>query len=257
MSLVRMFEGVRALQEMALIPYVTAGYPSPPTSLDLVEAAAQAGADAVEIGLPFSDPVADGPTIQLASHEALRAGFRPRAFLEALARRPASCPRIVMTYLNPLLALGAEAFPLLARAKVTALVVPDLPEDEAGPISAEAARAGIDLALLVAPTSSPAALRRIGQASRGFVYVVGVVGTTGTRREADPALPAILSRARAHTALPLVAGFGLSDPSHIAAIRDHADGAIVGSRLVDAIRKGEDFAALIRSFKQATRRSSC
>jgi|CXWL01.1.fsa_nt_gi tryptophan synthase alpha chain len=257
MSLAPLFERTRALQELALIPYVTAGYPSTPASFDLIDGASQAGADAVEIGLPFSDPVADGPTIQLASHEALRAGFRPRLFLEALAQRPPSCPRIVMTYLNPLLALGAEAFTLLSRAQVSALVVPDLPEDEAGPISAEAARAGIDLALLVAPTSSPGALRRIGHASRGFVYVVGVVGTTGARREADPALPAILSRVRAHTPLPLVAGFGLSDPSHLAAIRGHADGAIVGSRLVDAIRDGEDFAALIRSFKQATRRSSC
>jgi tryptophan synthase alpha chain len=119
-----------------------------------------------------------------------------------------------MTYLNPLLALGDQRHsPCWPRAKVSALVVPDLPEDEAGPISAEAARAGIDLALLVAPTSSPDALSRIGHASRGFVYVVGVVGTTGARRAADPALPAILSRARAHTALPLVAGFGLSEPS--------------------------------------------
>ena len=110
------------------------------------------------------------------------------------------------------------------------------------------------MVFLVAPTSSDERLRRIGSTSRGFVYVVGVVGTTGARREADPALPRILDRVRGATSLPLVAGFGLSDPSHIQAITEHADGAIVGSRLVDAIRQGEDFAALIRSFKQATRR---
>jgi tryptophan synthase alpha chain len=254
MTLAGMFEATRARQEIALIPYVTAGYPSVDASLDLIAAAAAAGADAVEIGLPFSDPVADGPTIQFASHEALRAGFRSRLFIEALAARPSAGPLIVMTYLNPLLALGSGAFESLARAGVVGLVVPDLPESEAASISAEAERFGIDLILLVAPTSSDEALGRIGKASRGFLYVVGVVGTTGARAAADPALPAVLRRARACTALPLVAGFGLSEPSHIHALRDAADGAIVGSRLVDAIRQGENFAALIQSFKQATRR---
>lgn len=254
MTMARMFEATRARNEIALIPYVTAGYPTVEASLDLVATAAEAGADAVEIGLPFSDPVADGPTIQFASHEALRAGFRTRAFLEALAARRRPCPLILMTYLNPLLALGQEAFSILAVAGIAAVVVPDLPEEEGAAISAEAARFGIDLVLLVAPTSSAERLTRIGAASRGFVYVVGVVGTTGARSQADPALPQILSRVRALTALPLVAGFGLSDPSHISAITAHADGAIVGSRLVDAVRQAEDFAALIRSFKQATRR---
>ena len=159
-----------------------------------------------------------------------------------------------MTYLNPLLALGPSAFSLLAGAGVSAIVVPDLPEEEAASVSEEAARVGIDVVLLVAPTSSDESLRRIGARSRGFVYVVGVVGTTGARRDADPALPQILSRVRAATTLPLVAGFGLSDPAHVRAITAHADGAIVGSRLVDAIRQGEDFDALIRSFKQASRR---
>ena len=121
-------------------------------------------------------------------------------------------------------------------------------------MSAEAARSGIDLVLLASPTSSPDRLRLIGGASRGFVYVVSVVGTTGARREADPELPRILDRVRAATPLPLVAGFGISEPAHVRAIAPHADGAIVGSRLVDAIRKGEDFAALIRFLKQATRR---
>ncbi len=255
MTLARIFEATKARNEIALIPYVTAGYPSVEASLDLIAAAVAAGADAVEIGLPFSDPVADGPTIQFASHEALRAGFRSRRFIDALAARPCVAPLIVMTYLNPLLALGSGAFESLARAGVVGLVVPDLPESEAAFISAEAGRFGIDLILLVAPTSSDEALGRIGQASRGFLYVVGVVGTTGARTQADPGLPAILQRARAHTSLPLVAGFGLSQPSHIHALHDHADGAIVGSRLVEAIRQGEDFAALIRSFKQATRRS--
>jgi len=254
MSVTRMFEAARARNEIALIPYVTAGYPTLDASLDLMDQAAKAGADAVEIGLPFSDPVADGPTIQFASHEALQRGFKTRVFLEALAKRPVHCPRILMTYLNPLLALGPNAFQVLAGASVSAVVVPDLPEEEAASVREEAAKVGIDVVLLVAPTSSDERLRRIGSASRGFVYVVGVVGTTGARREADPALPRILERVRSTTALPLVAGFGLSEPAHIEAITAHADGAIVGSRLVDAVRKGEDFTALIRSFKQATRR---
>lgn len=254
MSLAPLFAAVRARREMAFIPYVTAGYPTVERSLDLIDEAAVAGADAIEIGLPFSDPVADGPTIQFASHEALVAGFRTRVFLEALSVRESPCPRIVMTYLNPLLALGEQALPLLARARVQALVIPDLPAEEAEAFSAAAATHGIDVVLLVSPTSSDERLRRIGAASRGFVYVVGVVGTTGARRDADPELPRILARVRATTALPLVAGFGLSEPAHLSALVGHADGAIVGSRLVDAIRNGEDVSSLIRSFKQATRR---
>ena len=254
MTMAAMFGSVKGRNEIALIPYVTAGYPTIPASLDFIDRAAEAGADAVEIGLPFSDPVADGPTIQFASHQSLEAGFKTRVFLESLTARPRPCPLILMTYLNPLLALGSNAFSILAAAGIAAVVIPDLPEEEAASMSGDAARAGIDVVLLVAPTSSDERLRRIGSASRGFVYVVGVVGTTGARRDADPALPRILDRARQATSLPLVAGFGLSDPSHLRAIAAHAEGAIVGSRLVDAIRHGEDFAALIRSFKQATRR---
>ena len=254
MNMATMFAAAKARNEIALIPYVTAGFPTIPASLDFIDHAALAGADAVEIGLPFSDPVADGPTIQFASHEALQSGFKTRVFLEALTARRRPCPLILMTYLNPLLALGPTGFSALAAAGISAVVIPDLPEEEAAPMSGEAARLGIDLVLLVAPTSSEERLRRIGAASRGFVYVVGVVGTTGARREADPALPGILDRVRSATSLPLVAGFGLSDPAHLRAITAHTDGAIVGSRLVDAIRQGEDFAALIHSFKQATRR---
>lgn len=254
MTLSQVFEPARARNEIALIPYVTAGYPTIEASLDFVQKAIDAGADAVEIGLPFSDPVADGPTIQFASHQSLASGFRIRPFLEALALRERSRPLIVMTYLNPLLALGPSAFSVLAAAGVSGVVVPDLPEEEAAGFTTEAARFGIDIVLLVAPTSSSERLHRIGAASRGFVYVVGVVGTTGARADADPALPRILDRVRGTTALPLVAGFGLSDPSHVQAITAHADGAIVGSRLVDAIRQGEDFSALVRSFKKATRR---
>ena len=254
MNMASLFAATQSRDEIAFIPYVTAGYPSLDRSLEFVQIAAESGADAIEIGLPFSDPVADGPTIQAASHEALQAGFRTRPFLTALAARRPSCPLIVMTYLNPLLALGEQAFPLLSKAAVTAVVVPDLPEEEAPGLSSEAARFGIDVVLLVSPTSSESRLRRIGAASRGFVYVVGVVGTTGARHAADPALQGFLSRVRPLTSMPLVAGFGLSDPSHIKALTAHADGAIVGSRLVDAIRQGEDFAALIRSFKKATRK---
>ena len=254
MTLARMFEAAKARREMALIPYVTAGYPSLRASLDFIVQAADAGADAIEIGLPFSDPTADGPTIQFASHHALESGFKTRAFLEALVTTKRACPLILMTYVNPLLALGTHAFSMIAKAGFSAAVIPDLAEEEAASTSAVAAGAGVDLVLLVAPTSSPERLRRIGSRTRGFVYAVSVVGTTGARRDADPALPGFLTRIREHTPQPVVAGFGLSHPSHIEAINEYADGAIVGSRLVDAIRHGEDFAALIRSFKHATRR---
>jgi len=249
-----MFDATKARNEIALIPYVTAGYPSLGASLDFIRQAADAGADAIEIGFPFSDPTADGPTIQFASHQALEGGFKTRGFLEALGAAAHSCPLILMTYVNPLLSLGPAAFSTLAKAGFCAAVIPDLAEDEALSMSEVAAAVGIDLVLLVAPTSSDERLRLIGSRSRGFVYAVSVVGTTGARRDADPALPEFLGRIRAHTPLPVVAGFGLSHPTHVQAINEHADGVIVGSRLVDAIRQGEDFAALIRSFKQATRR---
>ena len=254
MSLAPVFASLRHRSEMALVPYLTAGYPNVEASLAHMRTVEQAGADALEIGIPFSDPVADGPTIQFAAHQALVNGFRTREFLRALAAQPRRCPRILMTYLNPLLALGDTVFAMLAEAGISALVVPDLPEREARTLSAGASRFDIDVVLLAAPTSTESALRRIGAASRGFVYAVGVVGTTGARAQADPGLPNILARVRATTSLPLVAGFGLSRPEHIAAIASHADGAIVGSRLVEAIRDGEDLGALIRSFKQATGR---
>jgi len=250
-----MFDATKARNELALIPYVTAGYPSLGASLDFIRQAADAGADAIEIGFPFSDPTADGPTIQFASHQALEGGFKTRGFLEALGAAAHSCPLILMTYVNPLLSLGPAAFSTLAKAGFCAAVIPDLAEDEALSMSEVAAAVGIDLVLLVAPTSSDERLRLIGSRSRGFVYAVSVVGTTGARRDADPALPEFLARTRKHTTLPVVAGFGLSHPTHVQAINEHADGVIVGSRLVDAIRQGEDFAALIRSFKQATRRT--
>ena len=250
-----MFDATKARNEIALIPYVTAGYPSLGASLDFIRQAADAGADAIEIGFPFSDPTADGPTIQFASHQALEGGFKTRGFLEALGAAAHSCPLILMTYVNPLLSLGPAAFSTLAKAGFCAAVIPDLAEDEALSMSEVAAAVGIDLVLLVAPTSSDERLRLIGSRSRGFVYAVSVVGTTGARRDADPALPEFLGRIRAHTPLPVVAGFGLSHPTHVQAINEHADGVIVGSRLVDAIRQGEDFVALIRSFKQATRRT--
>src|SRR5262245_15704625 len=201
MTMAQAFERARGRNEMALIPYVTAGYPNTTASLAFLDAAVAAGADAIEIGLPFSDPVADGPTIQYASHEALKNGFRPRPFLEALARRARTRPIVLMTYLNPLLALGERGFDLLAASGVVALVVPDLPESESQAVSSDAARAGIDLVLLASPTSSAVSLTRIGAGARGFVYVVGVVGTTGTRSEIDPALPATLARTRAVTTL--------------------------------------------------------
>lgn len=252
MSLASLFTGLRARRELGFIPYFTAGYPSVEASLDFIEAAERAGANAIEIGLPFSDPVADGPVIQASSQAALDAGFRPIRFLEALAGRPAKAPRIVMSYLNPLLALGDEGFMRLQRASVEGLVVPDLPLEEAPLLRESAARVGIDLALLAAPTTTAERLALIAREARGFIYAVGVMGPTGARRELDPALPALLARLRAATDLPVAAGFGLSRPEHLAALTGLADAAIVGSRLVAAIRDGEDLKSLLQSFKSST-----
>lgn len=248
--------------ELAFMPYFTAGYPSVGASLDLIDGAFAGGADAVEIGLPHSDPVADGPSIQFSSSAALGAGFRSRPFLDALARRRFPGPVVVMTYLNPLIALGADAFSRIADSGASGLVVPDLPLEGCESVSAGAERANLDLVLLVAPTSHAERMRSIAARSRGFVYVVAVTGVTGARGSMGDDLVATLARARSVTTLPLVAGFGLSTPAHVAELAgrptaSRPQGVIVGSRIVDAIREGEDVRSLVRSFKEATRRTEC
>lgn len=236
----RAFQDLRPTGRLALIAYLTAGYPSLQDTPALVEAVAGAGADMVELGFPFSDPLADGPTIQAASQAALKQGVTVARALEAAqaARRRTAVPLLVMTYINPVLAFGVEAFcRQAAQAGVDGLIVPDLPPEEAGELRGSAGQAGLDLVFFVAPTSTPARIRAACAAATGFIYCVALTGVTGARDQLDPAVLPLVRSVKAETSLPVVVGFGLSRPEHLRALRGVADGAIVASALLDAIRQ--------------------
>lgn len=251
------FARTRAEGRLALIAYLTVGYPTLDATPELVEAAAAAGADAIELGIPFSDPLADGPTIQAASQVALKGGVSVERALEAAraARRKTNVPILFMTYINPILALGVDRFCRAAsQAGVDGLIVPDLPAQEADEVRGLAASAGLDLVFFVAPTSSDAGLEAACRAATGFVYCIAVTGVTGARGQLDSAVPALIERIRRHTTLPVVVGFGISRPEHLAALSGKADGVIVASALLDAIGKApDDPVGQVRSFLRGLR----
>ncbi len=234
------FDALRARRMRALIPYVTAGDPSLGDTRRLVVEAARRGADIVEIGVPFSDPLADGPVIQRAAQRALAAGVTLARVLELVRdlRGEVSIPLVFLTYYNPVLAFGLKAF---ARSAVDAgldgVIVADLPPEEAGPLSDEARAAGLDLIHLVAPTSTPARMRLIARRSRGFIYVVSLTGVTGVRDAISPDLVKQLRALRRITTRPICVGFGISTPEHVSAIAPYADGVIVGSAVVRLVER--------------------
>lgn len=257
------FARLRARGERALIPYFCAGDPDLEMTARLVEAAAARGADVIEVGLPFSDPLADGPTIQRAAARALERGTSLYRLLPVLAEVTArvAVPLVLMTYLNPLFRYGIErATRDLARAGVAGLIVPDCPVDESASLGEAAAAAGLDLVALAAPTSGPARLRRIARASRGFVYLVPLTGITGERTELPPDLVRLVRDVRAVTTKPICVGFGISTPAQVAAVVRHADGAIVGSAIVRLVERlaGDpglvpEVGAFVAALKAATR----
>ena len=229
------FARLRTRGGRALIPYFCAGDPSLDVTRALIEEAAKRGADVIEVGLPFSDPLADGPTIQRAGARALERGVSLCRLLPTLASVSSGIapPLVMMTYLNPLHRYGLEAAARdLAKAGVVGLIVPDLPVDESEPLARAARAAGLDLICLAAPTSGPARLRRIARQARGFVYLVPVTGITGERTELPPDLVTLVRELRAVTTKPVCVGFGISTPAQVAAVVQHADGAIVGSAIV-------------------------
>ena len=224
----------------ALMPYLMGGYPDLDASRLIGEACAAAGADMLELGVPFSDPLADGPVIHAAATAALAAGATVAGVLEVATALSPRLPVIVMTYVNTVLAGGVERFvERLASSGVSGLIVPDLPFEEAELVAGPAAAAGIALVPLVAPTTPIERLAAIGARARGFEYVVSVTGTTGERSRAGDEIEALLARARAQTSVPLALGFGISTPDHAAAAADAgADGVIIGSRLVREATNG-------------------
>ncbi|HKK70858.1 MAG TPA: tryptophan synthase subunit alpha [Candidatus Krumholzibacteria bacterium] len=231
---------LRAREEgrCALVPYLTMGYPDLDSSVALVEAMQDLGVDAIEIGVPFSDPVADGPTIQRTTDHALSQGVNLRRCLEALRATSSheNCARVLFSYLNPLLAYGlgplTESLP---DAGVGAVLVTDLVPEEAGEWIGCAADGGIETCFLVAPTSSEARLRLVAEATTGFVYTVSTLGVTGVRTALDAAARETVGRVRAVTDAPVAVGFGIRGPEDVRAVRAFSDGVVIGSALMNAI----------------------
>jgi tryptophan synthase alpha chain len=220
-----------------LVPYVTGGLGR--DWLDVVRAIAAAGADAIEIGIPFSDPVMDGPVIQRASAEALSSGATPSGIIAALAGADAGVPLAVMTYYNIVLKSGHRRMAsTLAEAGVSAAIVPDLPLEELGEWGDEADSAGIETVLLVAPTTPTDRLRAICARSRGFVYAVGVMGVTGERSSLGEAALRVARRCKAETDAPVLVGVGVSNPEQAREVVAVADGVVVGSALVHRLLEG-------------------
>jgi tryptophan synthase alpha chain len=238
----------------AFMPYLMGCYPTLEASRAVAAAYADGGADLVELGVPFSDPLADGPVIHAAGSEALANGATVDGVLEVgeeLARR---IPVVLMCYANLILARGAEAFAAtLAERGLSGLIVPDLPFEEAPAVLAACDAAGVALVPLVAPTTPDERLAAIGARARGFVYTVSVTGTTGER--AEFAAEEVIARAKARTEVPVALGFGIGTPERAAeAAAAGADGVIVGTRMVRAVGSGEDVEALVRQFAAALSR---
>jgi tryptophan synthase alpha chain len=223
----------------ALMPYLMGGYPSVHDSLAAGLAAADAGADLLELGIPFSDPLADGPVIHAAATEALAAGATPRGVLGVCEQLAVRVPVVLMVYANVVVKAGVENFALrAASAGAAGLVVPDLPHDEAGELRAACDAEGLALVPLVAPTTTPERIADIGADARGFVYTVSLTGTTGERAKLPPGLTDTVERVRAASTVPVAVGFGISTADHARAVAEIADGVIVGSRVVRAAGEG-------------------
>ncbi len=257
------FRALSAAGEMGLIAYITAGDPSLAATEKIVLAAAQAGADVIELGVPFSDPVADGPTIQRASDRALRSGTTLAGVIELVRsiRAHSEIPLVLFSYFNPILQMGLEKFAAAAAAAgADGVLATDLTPEEAVEYRATLQAHGLDTIFLAAPTSTDARLALIGAASSGFLYVISRTGVTGAREALPPELPALIRRARRFTSLPIAVGFGISLPTHVTVLGGIADAAVVGSALMAEVEKAaspDDAAAAvaerIRVLKSAAR----
>lgn len=237
-SLAAVLAARRAQGRAGFVPFLVAGDPSPAATLKAAQALAGAGADILELGVPFSDPVADGPTIQAAGQRALAKGMTlPKAagLVAAMRRAGVNTPAILFTYLNPVLRLGPSAFArLCADSGVSGALIVDLPVEESARFSKALGERGVELVLLASPTTTDARLRDIGRASGSVVYYVSREGVTGVRAGLAPGLSARLKRVRALTGKPLLVGFGIAEPKAARALAPHADGVVVGSALVAA-----------------------
>ena len=266
----RRFADLRASGEMGIVAYITAGDPSLPATLKFVLALAEAGADVIELGVPFSDPLADGPTIQRASERALKTGATLQGVLDLVRdiRRSSQVPLVLFSYYNPIFQMGLENFAAAASsAGADGVLVTDLTPEEAGDHLRIMRSHQLDTIFLAAPTSDDDRLKKISAASSGFLYVISRTGVTGAKDVLPDDLPALLRRTRQVTNLPVAVGFGISLPGHVSVLGGLADAAVVGSALVSEIEKAtaqhssprgiENAAAAlstkIRSLKEAAR----
>ncbi len=251
------FEELKQSSRKALMPYVTMGFPALESALEIVPALAEAGADLVELGVPFSDPLADGATIQAAGQRALANGMSLALCLEqaaTLRARGVTVPFVLMGYYNPIMQFGFERFAERAVAcGIDGLIVPDLPPEEAKTLHAAATARGLDVIFLLAPTSDAARIQTVTSLSGGFVYLVSLVGVTGARESLPPDLADFVARVRAVTDKPLAVGFGIATPEQAAQVAQIADGVIVGSALVKAIGAAERPAEAAWAFVTAMR----
>jgi tryptophan synthase alpha chain len=242
------FARLRAEQQPGLITYVTAGDPDLPRSGEILKALDRAGADVLEVGVPFSDPLADGPVIQRATERALAAGGSLRATLALVAsvRAEIRAPIVLFTYANPLVRMGLPAFVRAAAdAGIDGVLTLDLPIEEAGEFHAVLAAAGLDTIFLLSPTTTDARIQRAAELGAGFLYGISRLGVTGARTTVSVDAESLTRRIRAHTTLPVALGFGLSTPEHVAQVGAYADAAVVGSALVALIAEAGQSAELL------------
>ena len=247
----RAFARAKAERRLAIVIYLTVGYPDRPSTAALLRAALDGGADVLELGVPFSDPLADGATVQHASAVALVNGITVGDCLAEVrglvGERDAAV--LLMGYANPFLRYGLDRLAPDARDAGTAgLIVPDLPAEEAAPFDAALGAAGLVRIDLYAPTTPDERLARLVPHSRGFVYCVSLTGVTGARRALGSDVAAFVARVREHTTLPVALGFGISEPGHVAALRGLVDGVVIGSAAIDAVTAAGDKPAALRAF---------
>lgn len=243
----------------ALIPYITVGYPNTATTLKVVSLLAGSGCDIIELGIPFSDPLADGATIQRASYEALRQGVTPHLCLEVAKelRQQVEIPLVFMTYYNPVLKFGLEQFcSKCADVGIDGLIIPDLPPEEGQELEKSTRGHGLDLIYLLSPASTEDRIRLVVGKASGFIYLVSLTGVTGARDELPQELEGFVARVRASTEKPLCVGFGVSTPEQAQRIAKVADGVIVGSRIIQLLDEDKSLKN-VRSFIKCLREALC
>jgi tryptophan synthase alpha chain len=248
------FATLKTAGKKAFIPFIVAGDPDLATTVRLVPELQRAGSDIVELGIPFSDPVADGPVIQRAGFRALRHGYGFRDYLQAVReiRKSSDVPLLLFSYFNPIYQYGIYSLARDARsAGIDGVLVTDITPEEADPYCLHMAANDLDCVFLVAPTSSEERISRIAEYSSGFIYVVSRTGVTGTQQDLSSAISTTVERVRSQTSLPVAVGFGISRPEHVRAVWEIADGAVVGSAIVaemERIKNSEELPARIVDF---------